>query len=72
MLVAITPSRREFPDGAQWSFIALEICNIPAELSFFSRMGLCSLDLLIELTQSLLCPYNDPWGAMSLHVSQSA
>lgn len=46
VLVAITPSHREFPDGAQWSFPDADIFHIPAELSFFSRMGLCSLDPL--------------------------
>ena len=35
-------------------------------------MGLCSLDVLLELTQSLLCVYDDPLGEMFLRVGLSA
>lgn len=72
VLVALTPACRGLPSSPQRSFLAVELCHIPGEVRLFSCMGLCSLDLLPEVTHSLLCVYNDPWGEMSLRVSLSA
>ena len=37
----------------------------------FSHVRLCSLDVLLELTHSILYVYGDPLGEMSLRVSVS-
>ena len=52
ILVAVTPARRGLPSSPQQNFLAVELWHIPGETSLFSRMELCSLDILLELTVS--------------------
>jgi len=69
--VAITPARKGFLSSTLWSYLDSGLCHILSDMSLFSHVQLCSFDVLLELTHSILYVYGDPLGEMSLRVSVS-
>lgn len=55
VLVAVTLAHKGLPPSPQWPLLDAELCHIPREVRLLSCMGLCSLDLLLEVTYRLLC-----------------
>lgn len=55
VLLTVTLAHKGLPPSPQWPFLDVELCHTPREVRLLSCMGLCSPDLLPEVTYRLLC-----------------